>query len=199
MSTQFFCHYNFQSLSITRISQSSIKEEDNDNILVFEIPEHIALGFLSGEYDISEWSATHHQEENEISTWALTNKVEELSIMDCSLFFKIPIETKAFKDIHIILNKKEELLDVYFKIESLNFSSESKIELFITKENDPSFLLNSLSIDLNELAKIAATFTDPNLKHARQRFKFRELSDISIYTTRIFPQITMEIIPKNDL
>lgn len=194
----FFCHYNISAQFICKVGSSSLKDdEENTDIIVFEIAPTVALSLLSGDTNSNQWVAMQQQAENELSSWKLVRKdnSDPLVKNETSLLVKVPVgEFKENTDIHIILDKINNQLDFYFLIDSLQLTLERKIEFFITKAGDPSFLLNSLIIDLKELAEHSATFEGETTKHARRRFRTINLPDISIFTTKIFSRITMEIL-----
>jgi len=195
---RYFCHYNTDLSFISQISRTPEKDTDDDNIMVFEIVPSTALSLLSGETNALDWIAVQEMEENTISSWKLIlkNETQGIAKNDTSLLYKIPEgEFKPTTNIQVILDKIEQTLTFYFLIEnSLNITTSKNIEFFITKENDPSFLLNSIIIDLDELKNISLTITDESVKHVRKIFKMINFSSISIFTTKIFPIITMETI-----
>jgi hypothetical protein len=194
---RYFCHYHITQLYVSQISQTSEKNTDDNEIIVFEIVPSVALSILSGETNSSDWVAIQTMEENAIGNWKLiSNKETELAKNDTSLFYKIPEgDFKSITDVQIILDKKGQTLTFYFLIEnSLDTTPVKNIEFFITKENDPSFLLNSIVIDLTELKDLALTIKDPDIRHVRKIFKLDNFPNISIFTTKLFPIITMETI-----
>lgn len=197
----YFCHYNINFQQIIRISKSSLKDSESNDVIVFEIKPDIALSVLSGETNSSDWVAVQNHSENDIGGWKLilkNDKENALSKNSTSLFYKIPLgDFISTDDLHIMLSGKigEQKLEFYFLIDSILKSPEKSIEFFITKENDPSFLLNSIIIDLGELRTTAGYIgTDENIKHVRKIVKTINFPAISIFTTKIFSNISMEII-----
>jgi hypothetical protein len=192
----FYCHYNPQLNEIAKISSQC--EADNATFIVFEIQPDIALSLLSGKTNPFQWFA----QRNKTFGWELIKKEYEnnaqVNRVDNSYLFCVTEGVLLEEtDLHVVFDNKNKFVDVYVKIASLN-THEKQIELYITYENDPSFLIQSYFIKLEELRNSITQFDTTGLFHCRRRFSRNEkFENFSLFTTRIFPNITMEIINDN--
>ena len=154
MSVQFFCHYNLIIGEISKISPQAEKDDpDDSNIFVFEIPEKVALSMLSGETGPQEWIAIKPQDNTIPQPYELVKRLEnamnKLSRVDGSAIVSLSAAIMTdTSDVHVIVDTVNNLLDVYVRIETLLLSQEKTLDVFVTMENDYSYLLNSFKIDL---------------------------------------------------
>lgn len=197
----FYCHYNLSLGEITKVSPQKEKENEDDNIFVFEIPEEIALSMLSGETAPQEWTAVKPQDDTAPEPFELIrrlkNAVNKINRVDGAFLMSVNFaQMNNLADVHIIIDNTAHLLDMYVKIKSLILSSDKFFDIFITPSFDYSYLINSVKVDLSELREHATKFSpDHHNRFIRQRFKIdTELRDISISTTKIFKNVTMEIV-----
>ena len=192
----FYCHYNSVLNEISKISAQV--ENDNDELFVFEIPKEIALSLLSGETSPHQWFA----QRNKSFSWELIKKdsynADNINRADNSFLFQVkPGILTEETDLHVVFDNINNYIDVYVKITSLN-TPEKQIELYLTNENDVSFLIQSFFVSVSKLRYDITQYDTSNVLHCRQRFtNTSKRTNLSLFTTRIFPNITMEIVNDN--
>ena len=205
---KFYCHYNLSIGEISKVSPQKEKDNKNDdNILVFEIQEEIALSMLSGKTSPQEWTAVKPQDNTSPEPFELTrrlnNAFNKINRVDGSFLTSFNYSNINFEnnenpvDVHVIINESEKFFDMYFNIKSVLFSSHTAFDIFITPKNDYSYLKSSFKADLIELREWVSNneeFQKHN-QYARLRFNLNiDLTNISIMTTKLFNNLTMEIV-----
>ena len=198
-SIQFYCHYNRDSGEICKISPQSERDDCEDqSTLVFEIPEDIAISMLSGTTSPSNWTAVKNTNAGGCP-YELIRKDGDLknncSRVDGLVIAKLqegPLSNAD--DLHVSINKKELLIDVYVNIRTLALTNEQFVYLFMTAHNDSSYLINTFKVDLQQLKRDIQTYDTTDICHARQRFKCDIIPEkFSFFMIKIFNFYTMDI------
>lgn len=161
-------------------SISPVLTSEHSDCSVSTIDYDTALLFLTGVYDPSSWFVNPHSNENQCS---LTQNQFDLLPMGNNNIESIPRENISHKvtsaifitvftkskiiQVSIPANKNSVLLDRY---------TNTDMVLYLTKRNDPSYVVAEFTIPVNQL------FSTGNIQLS---FK-SDLNDYSVYTKKLF-------------
>jgi len=192
---KFFVYYNDADGRIVKISKKLIPETANPYVIT---ENAVCSKIISGKEN-SAWWCVHYDDETNEPAFMHKKDVAGLRAPE-NLLYKIP-KNRVSNDINIKLYPQDNIVTVNvsyqtkqkllwgIKMNDLTNPQGSKMNLYITKRNNPDFLINQIIIDPLELVRENTVAV--RLKHSIERYV--DISDIDIYTMRLFDSYGYDI------
>lgn len=193
---KFYCFFNCDTNTITKISPSMVRPAEEANIRVFEIESSIAADILSGKVrkkDIvfsqigDTWRATTRK--HVVDLFTLSDRMTRIESMPLTEISPNKAPENSPKDalaIYMVIDESAKTIVVTCQKDLTEFLQENII-LYITAKNDPSYLMHVIEIRSRDFREGSARISIPESVNISLA-----LSDISIYTKRIFNAYYLE-------
>lgn len=157
--------------TISAIANTKPKVED-----YLEVPEKRVSDFLKGKKDYSRYRIEHFKQDK------LPEKIDDLSVKN-NLLYRVPTIDKV-SDANVIVEHdvKNSCWKIYLTTEGNNqlnsMNLESVFDFYITKHNDPHFLISSLKISGHDLESgVSLPFSEDSEK---------DLNQVSVFVPKNF-------------
>lgn len=182
----YHCFFDLKDNKIFRISPiNKLKKEDPETLILFKIDNNLAKELLTGKKSYSSMILMRDENGYLLAERELILKKFEknLNLIDTLPLLEITVNSGNdhinVTDIKLTINTKEKIIEIKFIREILPLINEP-IRFYITNKNDPSKLLDVITLDKNINDTV---------------FKCEHLNNnISVYTRRIFNNYYLEII-----